>query len=520
MGVLGANYESWRLRADWQGQENLPGQKDSGSRWDFNRIYAFRPLPSIMAKVTLGEYYYGSGIFDSFRYTGISLQSDERMLPPGLRGYSPEINGIAKTNATVVVEQNGRILTQKQVAAGPFTVRDISSSISGTLDVKVKEQDGTEQNFQIQTASIPYLTRPGQIRYKFVGGDVTDYKRHFSGNPFAAGEASWGITNGWSLFGGMLSSENYTALALGVGRDLYMLGAVSFDASQSYARPQKQTYTGKSFRINYSKRFDELDSQITFAGYRFSERDFMNMSDFSNARQYGYASNWRSKEMFTASLSKLFREGGLSVNLNYTHQSFWNRQDGDNYNLMLSKNFSMGPVKGISASASLYQNNYYRRDDRGGYLQLSVPWGDETRLSYNMDSSQSDVRHSVGISSQAGRNDYYQLNAEKSRNASGFSGYYSRQMDNAELDLSTSYASGQYVSGSAGLRGGFTLTPEGGAVHRQAGSSGTRMLIDTGGIGGFRCQRTVLWLRQIVLVRLCCPKCRTTQKTLPPLRRP
>ncbi|MCP1065181.1 fimbria/pilus outer membrane usher protein [Serratia symbiotica] len=40
------------------------------------------------ATVMLGEIFLASNLFDSWCYTGISLNSDECMLPPSLRGYA------------------------------------------------------------------------------------------------------------------------------------------------------------------------------------------------------------------------------------------------------------------------------------------------------------------------------------------------------------------------------------------------------------------------------------------------
>ncbi|MGE9716396.1 fimbria/pilus outer membrane usher protein, partial [Escherichia coli] len=52
---------------------------------------------------------------------------------------------------------------------------------------------------------------------------------------FAMGEFSWGVNNGWSLFGGTLVSKDYNSASLGFGRDLMMLGAISFDTTHSWA---------------------------------------------------------------------------------------------------------------------------------------------------------------------------------------------------------------------------------------------------------------------------------------------
>ena len=42
------------------------------------------------------------------------------MLPPDLRGYAPQITGVAQTNAKVNVSQNNRIIYQENVPPGPI----------------------------------------------------------------------------------------------------------------------------------------------------------------------------------------------------------------------------------------------------------------------------------------------------------------------------------------------------------------------------------------------------------------
>ncbi len=109
------------------------------------------------------------------------------------------------------------MIYQTQVAAGPFRIQDLSDSLAGELDVQVKEQDGSTQSFTVSTASIPYLTRPGMVRYKLATGRPSDWRHHVNGDMFASGEFSWGVSNGWSLYGGGTAEQNYLATALGVG---------------------------------------------------------------------------------------------------------------------------------------------------------------------------------------------------------------------------------------------------------------------------------------------------------------
>lgn len=81
---------------------------------------------------------------------------------------------------------------QTQVAAGPFNIQDLNSSVSGTLDVEIQEQNGQVKKYQVSTASLPYLTRPGAVRYKLAGGRPTNWQHNVEGPLFTAGEASWG----------------------------------------------------------------------------------------------------------------------------------------------------------------------------------------------------------------------------------------------------------------------------------------------------------------------------------------
>lgn len=74
----------------------------------------FSPVTAIRFKINLGETDFSSNIFDGFSYTGAALASDDRMLPWELRGYAPQISGIAQTNATVTISQSGRVIYQKK----------------------------------------------------------------------------------------------------------------------------------------------------------------------------------------------------------------------------------------------------------------------------------------------------------------------------------------------------------------------------------------------------------------------
>lgn len=485
-GVTGVNLGAWRFRGEWQAQSTKVTGRNSRSQSDmtWNRFYAYRALTALQAQLSVGEDYLNSAVFDSFRFIGAAIRTDLNMIPPSLRGYAPEVVGTAKTNATVTVRQQGRVIYETQVGAGPFRIQDLSDALSGTLNVTVTEQDGTTQQFNVDTANLPFLTRPGQVQYKLALGQPTDYERRSQGENFASGEFSWGVSNGWSLFGGLLGSERYQAVSLGVGRDLLALGALSFDVTQSRARlPADETLSGGSYRLSYSKSFEEYNSQVTFAGYRFSERDFMSMNDFLTAKQTGMHFGG-SKELYTVSLNKNFIDSGLSMYLSYNHQTYWDRPENNYYNLIMSKYFDVGRFKNISASLSLNRQVNEGKNDDSAYLSLSIPWGAQAYVGYSMDARRGGVSNRASYSDRINDRTRYTVNVGESRQGVSGSGFVSYQGDTAWVSANASYAENSYQAVGFSANGGLTVTPEGGALHRMGEMGGTRLLLDTNGVGG------------------------------------
>ncbi|VVO24768.1 Outer membrane usher protein PapC [Pseudomonas fluorescens] len=492
-GTLGANAGAWRLRADWQGRVESGRERSyKDQKLEWSRYYAYRAVPALKARLVVGEDYLYSDLFDSFRFTGASLNSDESQLPPNLRGYAPEVVGVAKTNAKVVISQKGRVLYETLVAAGPFRIQDLRDAVSGTLDVRVEEQDGSVRSFQIDTAGVPYLTRPGQVRYKLATGRPSNLQYGADGDFFGTGEFSWGVSNGWSLFGGGMTDNNYRAVSVGAGRDLLAFGAISLDVTQSRAELWNETLSGKSYRLQYSKHFEQYDSQVTFAGYRFSEKNFLSMSEYLDARHYGLngelssrselTDGWKpiggSKALYTATVNKQFRDLGVTVYASYSKQTYWERPATQRWNMSVSRYFSVGSVKNMSLSLNLYRSQEYSHKDNGIALTVSLPLGRSGTLSLDANRAAGENNFSTRYSDRFDERNSYQLSAGDT----SASGYLSHIGDQADIDLSVSTQEGNYSSLGVSARGGGTLTPYGGALHRSSSTGGTRLMVDTGGV--------------------------------------
>lgn len=501
-GTVGANIGAWRLRADWQASyshddaddnddSNRYGSSASTQRqWDWNRYYAWRAIPALKAQLMLGESTLESDIFDTFNYVGASLITDDQMLPPNLRGYAPDISGVARSNAKVTVTQKGRVVHESQVPAGPFRIQGISDSVSGDLHVRIEEQNGQVQEYDVSTASIPFLTRPGQLRYKISSGRPQTWDHNVEGDVFTTGEASWGIADGWSLYGGSIVSQDYQSLAAGIGRDMAVLGALAVDLTHSRADlPDNSAYgegitNGNSFRASYSKDFDDLESRLTFAGYRFSEENFMTMDEFIDAdRDDGMVRSGHDKEMYTLTYSQSFLDINVNAYINLTHRSYWNRSSEDSYNLSVSHFFDIGELRSVSLTVNGFRNEYDNSTDDGVYLSLNIPWGTDRTLSYNGSYGGSNSNQ-VGYYERIDDRNNYQFNVGRADGNETANGYYRYQSSVADIDVSANYQGGDYLSGGLSMQGGATLTANGGALHRVGVAGGTRLLVDVGSESG------------------------------------
>jgi hypothetical protein len=96
----------------------------------------------------MGQYDLSSDLYDTFHFTGASLESDEQMLPPDLRGYAPQISGIAQTNARVTVSQNGRTLYQTSVSPDRLQLPIWGPRCRGNWMSPLKKKMGVKARFR------------------------------------------------------------------------------------------------------------------------------------------------------------------------------------------------------------------------------------------------------------------------------------------------------------------------------------------------------------------------------------
>ena len=479
----GVNVGAWYLRHN--GSYN---RTDNGpNRYSNINTYLQRDIPALRASMQLGQSNTFGQLFDTLPFTGIQLATDERMLPESLRGYAPDIRGIARTNARVTVSQNGQVLYETTVTPGEFLINDLyPTGYGGDLVVNVRESDGTEQSFSVPYAAVAQLLRPGASRYAFTAGQVRS--DNLLGKPaLYQGTYQLGLTNAITGYGGLQASQDYYALQLGaaVGTPI---GALAFDVTQTRAHLNNRTdphgrhlpgnsLSGQSYQLSYSKHINETNSNLSLAAYRFSTDGYM---DFMTAMQTRDAvargaspdSIARAKNRFTLTAGQGLPDDWGQLYISGSVQNYWNK-DGTEKQFQLGYNNRYKNLSyGFSANRSFSnlgssQTNYL--------LSFSLPLGrnDQThtpqlRMDLSHDSSgrygqQATVSGSAGAENQFS----YGVTAMNTNQGVGSSGSVSGNYRSPLTALNGSYSTGRgYHSAAAGLNGtvightgGVTFTP-------------------------------------------------------------
>nr|WP_238568716.1 fimbria/pilus outer membrane usher protein [Yersinia enterocolitica] len=468
----GLNLGAWYFRHN--GSYNW--QENGDSKYTSINSYVQRDIPAAQGRVLLGESNTTGQLFDTVPFTGAQFSTDDRMLPESLRGYAPEVRGIARTNALVTVRQSGQVLYETTVSPGEFIIDDLyPTGYGGNLDVTVREADGSTQNFQVPFAAVAQLLRPGSQRYSLTVGKVRNDSLSFTPDLYQ-GTYQRGLNNSITGYTGAQASEDYYAVQVGAAVST-PIGAVAFDVTQANTHLRETTESGQSYQVSYSKVITETNSNLSVAAHRFSTQGYL---DFSTAMQtidaerQGYDANsiYRAKNRLTVTANQGLPEGWGQVYISSSLQDYWNKDGSDQqYQMGYSNNYK-SMTYGVSVNRSRtgfgeMQNTYL--------LSMSFPLGqnDKTnvpqmRLEMNRN-GQGNWGEQASVSGSAGEQSQfsYGATAMNSNGGSGASGSVNGQYRGSKATSMASYGGGRdYQSGSVGISGsmiahpgGVTLTP-------------------------------------------------------------
>ena len=363
----------------WRQRNLLNWHKDaSGFRLTRESSYAERGIYQMRSRLTLGEIRSEGLIFDSSPFTGVMLGSDDEMVPYTELQYSPVINGIAKSSSKVEVYQSGRLIYTKMVSPGPFSFKDFTGgSGGGDLLVRVIDETGQINEFHVYYQKPAIALKKGGLKYNVLAGQYRPVNVEMKNDFFAEGSLIYGLSEDLTLYGGVVTNNDYTSFSFGAGRSLGRIGSVSIDNTLSrFHTPYGEVLEGASQRVRYSNSLSKTDSRINVSYAKISDGEYLNLSDSmykadsKSTRSYGLS---EASELMGSISQSLNRLGSV-----YVTSKFRSGSDGErSRSLGLSWGSQVGSV---SVSANLTTNKITRYKmgpvrDNSASLWLSMPLG-------------------------------------------------------------------------------------------------------------------------------------------------
>lgn len=503
----GINLGAWRLRnySTWNKSSNNDG------KWDSIYTYSETNIVSIKSLLTIGENFSPTDIFDSVPYRGVQLATDDAMDPESIQGYAPVVRGVAKSNAKVIIKQNGYIIYQSFVPPGAFEITDLySTGGNGDLAVTVEEADGSNQQFIVPFASLPVLRREGSFKYSLTAGDYRSSDDDVDKTPFSQATMSYGLPLNTTMYGGFQAASKYQALTFGLGNNLGDLGAISTDITQAWSTLKDQDKaSGQSIRFRYSKNLNATGTNISIAGYRYSTSGFYTINDTLDTyrNNYSFYSIDRLKNRSELTISQ-----GLPANLGYINiggviEDYWNnKRRSTSANIGYSNSW-----KGISYTLNYAHNrssteyNNAKRNyetDKIFSLNVTVPLSQfmkNTWLTYGLTSSSpGSTANTVGLSGTALQGENLSWNVQQGYDnrdfASGstgldYKGTYGEIYGNYDYDNNRQHlnygATGSIILHENGITLGQAFS-DSAILVKAPGAKGTRVTNDVGVITDFR----------------------------------
>jgi len=370
----GVNLGQWRLRND----SSISQSTGATRKFSSNRTYLEHDVTSIKGRFAVGQLFTNGDIFDSSRFRGFQLGSDIGMLPDNETGYAPVVRGIAETHATVEVRQNGYVIYSTTVSPGAFEIHDIyPGGSNGDLEVTIIESDGRERKYTQAYSYLPVMVRQGTFQYSLSLGKY-DSEGMKAAN-LMQGTAVYGATDNLTSYGGVLNSDGYNAVNLGLGFNTGF-GGMSLDITNSQSHPDHgDAKTGQSARFLYSKTLSSTNTTFTMVGYRYSTSGYRTLSEHiqesSDVDQQRFISS-RPKSRLDLNVNQNIGRGSVFVSAGETN--YWNRA-GSTRRLQLGYSGNVGDVSYSITASHIQDAGRSRQSDNQLAFAISIPFGSSAR---------------------------------------------------------------------------------------------------------------------------------------------
>lgn len=320
----GINIGAWRVRSQ------------SGFNWNKDRyqsklssIYTYRQINSFSSLFYGGKFSPTTRILSNNKIIGFQLISNNLIANKSLYANSPIIEGIADTQAQVIIKQGDKIIYETTVPPGPFLLNSLPSIGSEKLTLEIKETDGRVKVSTHYFTSLPNQLNKGSYQYNLISGTLSDHPNNKK-PIFLLAEFSYGLSQKITSYSAIKKHDKRQNYLSGLSLDLGILGGLATNISY-----EKNNNNKIKYQFRYQKNIPITQTHFT------SEMSFYHYLDNSLSEN-------SIKKKHSISLSKNINKLGY-LSLNYHAKTYHNS----------SKEFEIG----ASFSSSFNNLNYHLKYD-------------------------------------------------------------------------------------------------------------------------------------------------------------
>lgn len=447
-----ASLEAGFNTMDWALRSRYILTDDNGNR-NAESIYTYAEHVFVPQRLTMqvGEINAMSDVLNGVPITGVQL-----MPTSGLQKDSSgvSVSGIARTSqARVEVRQNGRLIFNTLVPAGPFTLDDVPMVRNNVdLDVTVVESDGSTNHYIVPASSVKSrnLSRPNGLTVS--AGQVRGIDSDYS-DPLV-----FNVSDGWRIFPWMnllasgVVAEDYQA----AGARTEFMVTDDWNISTSMAASKAQFGDSDNGIKNELQSDYSLTENVGLsASVAHYSGDYRELADAMDDDYQGYDNSYSANIRWSTPLAGAF-SAGLSYN-----QAAGDGEDSRYLLLSWGKTFKYASVN-VNWQSAVGNSDDDQNDDLL-YINLSIPLGGSQSLSSYMRKQGDSTSYGLANSGSLGSDTNYYISADRDQESkeNSFNGNINTNLHYTQLSVGGGTSGDNQRNYNATLSGGIAMHKEG-----------------------------------------------------------
>ncbi|WP_193016577.1 MULTISPECIES: fimbria/pilus outer membrane usher protein [Gammaproteobacteria] len=249
----GLNLSAWRIRS-----QNGVYWNNKYYKYTLSSMYTYRQINSFSSLFYGGKFSPTTRILPTEKIIGFQLISNNLVSNNTLYANKPIIEGIADTQAQLLVKQGDKIIYETRVPPGPFLLNSLPTLGGEKLTLEIIESDGRIKISTHYFTSLHNQLNKGSYQYNLISGTLSS-NNHKENSIFILSEFSYGLSQKITSYSAIKKCDSHLNYLSGLSLDLGILGGLATNIS--YEKNKNNNKLKYQFR--YQKNILITDSYFT-----------------------------------------------------------------------------------------------------------------------------------------------------------------------------------------------------------------------------------------------------------------